>query len=749
MSVSCAEDWLRDAVVLQVAHVTETYGPVQALTDYLRRRCRRLGTVEHPFLNSRIPSSALTVYDRGREGVVCAEASKGRSEVRQYVRDLVLTLRFALKFGSRVDLYVGMNSLDTLPGLLLRAVGRVQAVLFYTVDYAERRFENAWLNRVYKFLDRFCVRHADAVFSNTRRVMAVRRALGLPDARNVRLPNGVHLRNIPPLRDGGPTRLIYVGRLTETHGLQTVLGAVLEEAAEFPELRVLVAGSGPYEENLRRQVAERSLTDRFSLLGAVPNREVLLLLSEGGIGLAPYTLDEDYVRYCDPVKVKEYLACGCPVLVSDVPEVAEEVARCDAGLVYRDARELRAQLRRLLSDRALYDRLRRNAIGMGRRYDWDRIFDGAFQECFHAIFTDWSRGRRPERGGCQLPLGRVKGGRRFDFLKDVRQIGNGVKSGRGDDKMTSFLIQWLFRIGTNSLFPRRCQDFLMRTSLVRLIYGKVSKIVFSKIGLREGNGVVVIPQTGILHNLNLKFYIEQDMITAIGLRNGNAFGKDIDIFGKLLKAGYNVIDIGANIGVYSVVASKIVGESGKVYSFEPVKLNYKMLLKNMDINDVKNIVPVEKAAGEKSGKLRLYLKEFSCTTPSITKVGDKFEDIDVVSLDEHFAHQDVNIDLVKVDVEGAELSVINGMKDLISKNKNMMIYVEFTPRLLEKCGKEPSVFLKQLSEVFGYMYLVNEKEDRIERINYNDRQSLDRLYDILEDTVFCNLILSSGQAVNL
>ena len=76
---------------------------------------------------------------------------------------------------------------------------------------------------------------------------------------------------------------------------------------------------------------------------------------------------------------------------------------------------------------------------------------------------------------------------------------------------------------------------------------------------------------------------------------------------EILKPGMVVLDIGANIGYHTLISSKLVGNTGKIYSFEPEPHNFKLLLKNIEINEFKNIIPINKALSNNIGSTKLFL----------------------------------------------------------------------------------------------------------------------------------------------
>ena len=82
---------------------------------------------------------------------------------------------------------------------------------------------------------------------------------------------------------------------------------------------------------------------------------------------------------------------------------------------------------------------------------------------------------------------------------------------------------------------------------------------------------------------------------------------ETELFKKMVQDGMVVVDIGANIGYYTLIAAKLVGNKGIVYAFEPEPSNYELLCQNIAINGYTNVVPIEKAVSKTSGKTKLYV----------------------------------------------------------------------------------------------------------------------------------------------
>lgn len=134
------------------------------------------------------------------------------------------------------------------------------------------------------------------------------------------------------------------------------------------------------------------------------------------------------------------------------------------------------------------------------------------------------------------------------------------------------------------------------------------------------------------------------------------------------KRGDIVVDAGANIGVFTVLAAKSVGGDGEVIAIEPEKKNLENLSKNIKINGLGNVVVVPKGLLDRGGRKRLYLAS-SSGGHSLVHDLDKTEEIEVDTLDNILEGLGVSkVDFLKMDIEGAEIQALDGMKKTLKSS---------------------------------------------------------------------------------
>lgn len=173
-----------------------------------------------------------------------------------------------------------------------------------------------------------------------------------------------------------------------------------------------------------------------------------------------------------------------------------------------------------------------------------------------------------------------------------------------------------------------------------------------------------------------------------------------EIFLKYVNEGFTVLDIGANIGVHTLFFSKIVGDSGKVIAFEPIKKIYEQLKKSIAINDFKNIDLNNFALGNKEEEVEINIVRENIGASSIYDNVDsnKKENISVKILDNLNLPK---IDFIKIDVEGYEWNVIKGSKKLIEKDKPNIIF-EYNPDSYDKKEQNSSLQLLEYLKSLEY-----------------------------------------------
>lgn len=162
----------------------------------------------------------------------------------------------------------------------------------------------------------------------------------------------------------------------------------------------------------------------------------------------------------------------------------------------------------------------------------------------------------------------------------------------------------------------------------------------------------------------------------IGLRvlmTGAFEAAELDFIASTVSEGETVIDVGANVGLFSIALAIAVGRSGKVTAIEPLPSNVHRLKNNVDLNRLDNVNVIQAAAGSEAGVAKLHLARdpaYSSTALIADEGMDSSDsvEVDTVTLDQLWADMGhPQVSFLKVDVEGGEMNVMAGATKMIAK----------------------------------------------------------------------------------
>jgi len=186
-----------------------------------------------------------------------------------------------------------------------------------------------------------------------------------------------------------------------------------------------------------------------------------------------------------------------------------------------------------------------------------------------------------------------------------------------------------------------------------------------------------------------------------------------------IKSGMKVLDIGAHIGYYTCLFSKLVGPDGFVYAFEPNLVNYKTNVANLQLNKITNVEIVNAAASDKKSMGKMYICNTNSgdhrTFHSGAEPNRPSYDIACLRIDDFTNERDITdkINFVKIDTQGYETAVLSGMTEVLQKSKDIIVVTEFWPYGAKQAGFTSKQFL-DVCLLLGFKYSVLTKNQLIE-----------------------------------
>lgn len=267
-------------------------------------------------------------------------------------------------------------------------------------------------------------------------------------------------------------------------------------------------------------------------------------------------------------------------------------------------------------------------------------------------------------------------------------------------KFRSFLLSFSGSIANSSLARR-----LARLPLARWLFHRLIELAW------------VFERRKVLEIEGSKMYLDphaaEPMRTAFrGYWGGPKEPLTTERFKEVVKEGMTVVDVGANIGYFSLLSAKLVGKQGKVYSFEPEPHNFAVLTRNIEMNGYSCVTATQKAVSDSTKRVKLYTSSHDVGAHTLRQTHDKWQfdsseageyvELEAVSLDGFFKDRDQALDVIKLDCEGSELAVLRGMAGLLQKNPRIKMFIEFYPDAIREMGQDPADLARFLIEEQGF-----------------------------------------------
>ena len=197
---------------------------------------------------------------------------------------------------------------------------------------------------------------------------------------------------------------------------------------------------------------------------------------------------------------------------------------------------------------------------------------------------------------------------------------------------------------------------------------------------------ILIPKpTGkLIMKTQYGFSLKIDPIKDVGLERsiyytGTYEKGTLHVIKNILKKGNTFVDVGANIGLMSIFASKIIKETGNVFAFEPNPITNKILKQNIELNNLSNIKTSNYAIGKNNDYAKIYDNwDSSRGSSSLIKPEKESQsyNVEIISLMDYFTKLDKRIDLIKLDIEGYEIDALEGAKEIFSSELPPMLIIE-------------------------------------------------------------------------
>jgi len=306
-------------------HFSSITGPIDYLRKYLLRQGCSVLYLAHPLDDYK---NNYTYFYKNQFQV--KKIKRLNLGLINLIFDVILSSKYI--FFNKFDIYIGANNFDVFPAIFLRIFfkKRIKKIIYFATDFSEDRFKSPILNKIYYLTEKIVIKYADLVISNTKRSETKRVEYGLNLSKSLIIPNGLYL-NKPSFKNKSidKSSFIYIGSVTKEHGLYELLEKLKPIIKKF-----ILIGDGNDWKRIIMYLKNNKIN---SEIYHKKNHEFVInyLQKFNGFGLAPYNIKSKWTYYCSPLKINEYIGCGCPVILSSVPEISQYIEKKKLGIVYK------------------------------------------------------------------------------------------------------------------------------------------------------------------------------------------------------------------------------------------------------------------------------------------------------------------------------------------------------------------------------------------------------------------------------
>ncbi|MEK7472791.1 MAG: glycosyltransferase [Patescibacteria group bacterium] len=339
--------------------------------------------IKHSFSDAKDRCSVLRKYLNGLQiDEIKTLDYKFLPEVLIYIKEFIFTVKWLILTNKKFDLYIGMDGLCTLFGLFLQKFRICKKVVYWNMDFVPfNRFEYKWKNVLYNKVNSYACKKADEVWDISPRMEKGRKQyldVYKKDYKMHRvMPYGVWTHQIKTIsyEKSQKHTLVFMGHLLKKQGVDMIIKKIPDILIKIPDFEFKIIGDGNYKDQLIRLADILSVHKYCKFLGRLDDFHLNNEIAKASISIAPYSTNKySYTYYADPGKIKKYLACGVPVLLTNLSWNTHEIEKNECGLIIGDnGNDLVDKLLYLFRPK-INEKFRKNAIKYSKSFDYEKIF---------------------------------------------------------------------------------------------------------------------------------------------------------------------------------------------------------------------------------------------------------------------------------------------------------------------------------------------------------------------------------------
>lgn len=296
---------------------------------------------------------------------------------------LAISVYMFFRFKIRPQIFLAPNAFLIFIGIILRNLSLIDKVLFWVWDYYPTQkvsLYRKFFYRSYWALDKWCTYKADFIWYLNPRLLEIRKKRGvvIDMSKSCITPLGIDYVDTSCPPQVRLNTLGFLGVLKKNQGIELLLDSLPELVLAIPDIKIEIIGSGPDEEYFKKLTEKNPDGHRVTFYGFIQDEpRIKKIVASWTAAVALYIpIEENVAAYTDPGKVKFYLGCGTPVIITKVPLLAEEIHQKEAGIaIGYNTEELVSAVIKILEEN---EKFREKARNLAQEYNYQKIYDNSF-----------------------------------------------------------------------------------------------------------------------------------------------------------------------------------------------------------------------------------------------------------------------------------------------------------------------------------------------------------------------------------
>lgn len=381
-----------------------TNGMIEPILYFFVPRIKKIRILEQPypgskrlvpffydFINNKRTKNYLTLFFSLIIYPFLYLTNKSGTHIPFKIRDFLTTIEAGARTRGKYNIFVGLESINTLAGIILKKLGKVDTVCYYCSDYSPKRFSNNFINRIYLWLDKLAAQNADYIWDVSLAMQPARIKTGLDakkSAQVVHVPNALFKEQVDFIEYTKRERntAVFVGTLGLENGPDLAIEAMALVIKKIPSAKLHIIGGGGIgfeDKYLKKLTKKYHLEKNIVFHGYISDvKKISSIIKNFQLALAPYKYIDGSIRlYGDATKIRQYMGSGLPLITTAVPPLGKEVEKAEAAIIVKDKKEEIAKaMLKIFEDKTFANKLAQNSIKFAKNNSWENTYGNALKK---------------------------------------------------------------------------------------------------------------------------------------------------------------------------------------------------------------------------------------------------------------------------------------------------------------------------------------------------------------------------------